>query len=143
MRSTVDLKMPVSSIMTHKLETVNPKDSLHVVKDIFNLKRIHHIPVVRYKTLVGMISHSDFLHFMHGMHRSKYDEQLEESRLRNYTAEDIMETDLCTLEPGDNLEVAIEIFRENLFHAIPIVEEDELAGILTPIDIMNLLIQEQ
>jgi acetoin utilization protein AcuB len=54
-----------------------------------------------------------------------------------------METDLCTLEPGDSLEVAIEIFRENLFHAIPIVEEDELAGILTPIDILNLLIQEQ
>lgn len=143
MRSTVDLSIPVSSIMTQKLETVNQKDSLQVVKDIFNLKRIHHIPVVRYRTLVGMISHSDFLHFTHGIHRSKYDEQLEENRLSNYSAEDIMVTDLCTLEPGDSLEVAIEIFRENFFHAIPIVDDDELTGILSPIDILNLLIQEQ
>lgn len=128
--------------MTKKMVTVVPGDSVSVVKDIFDQQRIHHIPVVKYRTLVGLISKSDFLHFLRGMETTPYDKLVEKSRLDHYKAEDIMTTGLATLEPNERLNVALQLFNENLFHAIPIVEGEELVGILTTFDIIRALVEE-
>ena len=68
-----------------------------------------------------------------------YDEMLEKSRLNNYTAEEIMTTGIAKLGPNDRIAVALEVFKENLFHAIPIVEKDELVGLITTFDIIRAL----
>jgi acetoin utilization protein AcuB len=112
------------------------------VKEIFDTQRIHHIPVVKYTTLVGVISKSDLLHFMKGMDTTPYDKLVEESRLQHYTAEDIMTKGIATLESTERLNVALQLFSENLFHAIPIVDNDELVGILTTFDIIKSLVEE-
>lgn len=138
----MDFTAPVSKLMTKKMVTVVPGDSVSVVKDIFDQQRIHHIPVVKYRTLVGLISKSDFLHFLRGMETTPYDKLVEKSRLDHYKAEDIMTTGLATLEPNERLNVALQLFNENLFHAIPIVEGEELVGILTTFDIIRALVEE-
>jgi acetoin utilization protein AcuB len=138
----MDFTAPVSKWMTTKMVTVVPGDSVSVVKDIFDQQRIHHIPVVKYRTLVGLISKSDFLHFLRGMETTPYDKLVEKSRLEHYKAEDIMTTGLATLEPNERLNVALQLFSENLFHAIPIVEKEELVGILTTFDIIRALVEE-
>ena len=136
----MDILAPVSTIMTKKLLTVNPKDKLSVVKEIFDNNKIHHIPVVRFKTLVGMVSKSDLLYFIKGAaQEGGYDDMLNEARLNNYTADEIMTTGLAKVSPNDRIGVAIEVFKENLFHAIPVVENDELVGILTTYDIISSL----
>jgi acetoin utilization protein AcuB len=78
---------PIKTIMTTKLITVNPKDKLTAVKEIFDNNKIHHIPVVRYKEIVGIISKSDFLHFLRGFNRNAEDRFVNEARLRVYNAE--------------------------------------------------------
>ena len=135
----MDLRAPVSTIMSTELITVSPKDSLREVKSIFEKHRIHHIPVVRFQTMVGLISKTDFFHFLRGFRKNKYDELLEESRLNNYTVEEIMTTGIAKLEPNDRINVALEVFKENLFHAIPVVEGDKLVGIVTTFDIISAL----
>lgn len=130
---------PVKTIMTTNLVTVNPKDSLWEVKKIFDNHRIHHLPVVRYKGIVGLISKTDLLHFLKGACNDNFEEMLNEARLQNYTAEDIMTTGLAKIGPDDHISVAIEIFKENLFHAIPVVEKEELVGIITTYDIIKNL----
>jgi acetoin utilization protein AcuB len=138
----MDFTAPVSKLMTTKMVTVVPGDSVSLVKDIFEQQRIHHIPVVKYRTLVGLISKSDFLHFLRGMETTPYDKLVEKSRLEHYKVEDIMTTGLATLEPNERLNVALQLFNENLFHAIPIVDKDELVGILTTFDIIKSLVDE-
>jgi acetoin utilization protein AcuB len=133
---------PVSKFMTTKLVTVVPGDPMSVVKEIFETQRIHHIPVVKYRTLVGMISKSDFLHFLRGMETTPYDKLVEQSRLQHYKAEDIMTTGIASLESTDRLNVALQVFSENLFHALPVVDNGELVGILTTFDIIKLLVEE-
>jgi acetoin utilization protein AcuB len=44
---------------------------------------------------------------------------------------------LAVLESNDRIGVAIEIFKENLFHAIPIVDDEELKGIVTTFDLID------
>jgi len=130
---------PVSSIMTTQLLTVNPKDNLALVQEIFEKNKIHHLPVVRYKKLVGFLSKSDLLYFIKGHSQNTYDEVINNTRLKNYTVEKIMTTGIAKLAPDDKIMVALKVFQENLFHAIPIVENEELVGIITTYDIIDQL----
>jgi len=133
---------PVKSIMTSKLVTVNPADKLTVVKEIFDKHPIHHIPVVRFKEIVGIISKTDFMHFLRGFSRNEEDRFVNYARLRAYTAEDIMTKGLAKLAPGQRINVALDIFLTNRFHAIPVVEEGDLVGIVTTFDIIKALADE-
>jgi len=134
---------PVKSMMTTKLITVNPKDKLTAVKEIFENNKIHHIPVVRYKEIIGIISKSDFLHFLRGFNRNEEDRFVNEARLRVYNAEDIMTSGLAKVNPDDRINVALEIFLENRFHAIPVIENGALVGIITTFDIIRALADEK
>ena len=44
---------------------------------------------------------------------------------------------VATLEPEDKVGSAAELFLENLFHAVPIVKNNELKGIVTSFDIIK------
>jgi CBS domain-containing protein len=56
---------------------------------------------------------------------------------------EIMEKKVAQLNPNDSALVAIGIFRENLFHALPIVNESNvLVGILTTYDLLTYAYNE-
>ena len=133
---------PVSTLMSRKLVTVSPGDKMTVVKEIFDKHRIHHIPVVRYTKLVGIISKTDFMYFLRGNPNSPYDKAIEESRLQSYNVEDIMTKGIASIESTERINVALQIFSENLFHAIPVVDNGELVGMVTSLDIINALLAE-
>ena len=135
----MNLLTPVSELMTKDLITVNPADKLKVVKLIFDTHNIHHIPVVRYRKIVGIISKTDLLHYLKGMGNLPYKDPRNEGRLLLTTAEDIMTTGIGKLEPTDRIDVALDVFRKNIFHALPVVENDELVGIITTHDIITAL----
>jgi acetoin utilization protein AcuB len=53
--------MQLVDIMTRRIVTVDMDDGLHVVKEIFDHARFHHLLVVDGKQLVGVISDRDLL----------------------------------------------------------------------------------
>lgn len=138
----MDLLAPVTSIMTKDLITTNPGDSLTKVKALFDNNKIHHLPVVRYKEIVGIISKSDLLFFMRGLNHGKDTSVLDALLLDNHTAEDIMTKGLAKVESSDRINVVIEVFKENLFHALPVVDNNELVGIVTTYDLVVALSKE-
>lgn len=131
---------PVSDIMTTKLVTVIPTDSLTRVKEIFDTYNIHHIPVVRYKELVGMISKTDFYKLIHGFRlRVTGNEEAETAAiLAKHTAEELMTKGVVRINQNDKMGVAAELFLTNYFHAVPIVNDDnELVGLVSTYDIIK------
>jgi len=131
---------PVSEVMSTKLVTVIPTDPLTKVKEIFDTYNIHHIPVVRYKELVGMISKTDFYKLIHGFRlRVTGQEESETERiLAEHTAEQLMTKGVVRINQNDKMGVAAELFLTNYFHAVPIVNDDqELVGIVTTYDIIK------
>ncbi|MBU6340891.1 MAG: CBS domain-containing protein [Bacteroidetes bacterium] len=140
----MNLFAPVSSIMSKNLYTVSTEDTLSTVKEIFETHSIHHIPVVHVRQLVGMISKTDFEHFMGGMSHFKDDQFVNEHRLNHVKASELMVKRLGKLEPDDRINVAIEVFCKNLFHALPVVEANgELVGMVTTFDILKMLQAEK
>lgn len=138
----MNILAPISSIMTKNLITVNPEEKLVAIKDIFDKHAIHHIPVVKFKNIVGMISKSDFLHFMRGYSQNAEDQFVDSARLRTFKAEDIMTRGLAKLDHRDPIRSAIDIFKINRFHAVPILDGEELVGIVTTYDIIKKIADE-
>ena len=133
----INLQSPVQECMSTDLITVSQDTPITVIASIFKEHRVHHIPVVNFNKIVGMISKSDFLEFKvdYNTVESKYDT----FRYRNHKADQIMTTGLAKLESSERIAVAIKLFEENLFHAIPIEEDGKLVGILTTYDLIKSL----
>lgn len=138
----MDLLAPVSSMMTTEVKTVEPEDTMKKVEQVFRENRIHHIPVVEKGKLLGIVSKSDYLFFKRGFNDQTTDNRIDEFRLKTRKVKDIMTKGIAKLEMADRIGVALEIFKENLFHAIPIVDDGKLVGIITTFDIIKKLSEE-
>lgn len=132
----MNLLSPVKEMMTQELITISENAPMTRVKEIFSSHKIHHIPVVESSTLIGMISKSDYLFYL----RSK---ENDETRLATTTVADVMTRGVARLAPDDRLSVALAVFKENLFHSLPVVEDGRLVGILTTYDIISALSEKE
>ena len=131
----MNLFSPVAELMTKDVITVGPDDTLSVVKDNFDKGSFHHLPVVKDKAILGIISKSDLLYFLEGLKEKDENDAI----LHDLKAEKIMTKGLAKVESTDRINVALEVFKVNLFHAIPVVDNNELVGILTTYDIIKAL----
>ena len=127
---------PVSSIMSTDLKTLLIEDAVIKAKELFDGHNIHHIPIVGFKKIIGIISKSDLLHFLRGSGRGRGDEILEATRLRAWKVEELMNKEVFTLQQEDTIMRALDIFKNNQIHCIPILDNEELVGIVTPHDII-------
>ena len=81
--------------------------------------------------------------FRRGFLDNKEAEKMEDIRLNNYQVSYIMTKGMAKLESDSRINVALELFKENIFHAIPIVEKDVLVGLVTTYDIINNLANDK
>ncbi len=135
----MNLLAPISTIMTPNPVSIGPDETLQAAQDTFDKYKIHHIPVVLNGELVGMLSKSDFSFFKRGFNDESFDNILLDVKLNNYKVKSIMTTGLGKLEETDRINVALDIFRKNIFHALPVVNGNRIVGIVTTQDIINAL----
>jgi CBS domain-containing protein len=110
------------------------------VATIFESRSIHHLPVIDKEGFIqGMISKSDYYKLLdHFTLFGKQSAKLANKKfLGSLLTKEIMSVDIITITPDDTLLTAANIFCENLFHALPVVENGKLVGILSPIDLVN------
>lgn len=136
----LNLKNPVSSIMTTSLQTISPDEKLKRVKEIFEDHSIHHIPVVKDDELVGILSKLDYLYFLKPIHPDSQEQYLNDIRLKNYNVSEVMTKRVISVAPADSIQTVLEIFSENMFHAIPVVDHGKIVGIITTHDIIFTLL---
>lgn len=138
----MNLLATVSTIMTKNPVTISPEDNLLAAKDVFEKYQIHHIPVVFEGDLVGMLSKSDFSFFKRGFNDEADDKVLSDVKLNNYKVKSIMTKGLAKLDADDRINLALEIFKSNVFHALPVMESNKIVGIITTHDIIKHLADE-
>jgi acetoin utilization protein AcuB len=124
--------VPVQEIMTSRLLTVRPEDTLKRIRDIFAANYLHHLPVVNASQhLVGIVSKYDL---------NKVERLLEffpEKSSDELCVQDIMTSPVITVSPEVSLRRVASIFLDNLFHALPVMQDKELVGIITSHDLMQ------
>ena len=134
----MNTNMPISKIMSTELITVKETDNLVSIEEKFKDHPIHHLPVVDASyQLVGIISKADMLHIArmieHDASGTTYIAKVYDS----WTAARIMTPQPLTLDPEDTIGLVADIFLQNKFHAIPVIEDFRLVGIVTSHDLLR------
>ena len=137
-------KEPVSTIMTTQVVAVTEAASLYDCRRLFEKHDFHHLPVVDGETLVGILSSSDLV--AAGVSRT-FPEDTDEKVRSSFEAEamtvvDHVHRDPVTLAPGDSIGLAASMLAQASFHALPIVEDGKLVGIITTADLLQLLFDD-
>lgn len=132
--------MEVKDLMTTSVVTVHPSDKMETVAEIFENRDFHHIPVVDDdRQIVGMISRHDYYKVLNAftIFSTANSRAANETTLRALLTRDVMTKQLATIHEYDSIEKAVGMFQENLFHALPVVNDDRrLVGILTTYDLL-------
>jgi CBS domain-containing protein len=138
----MNIQTPVSEIMTRRLITANVDDRVVKVKTLFEENKIHHIPVVdAADQLLGIISKEDFLKLSYHVSLDTGGKSFSKKWYDNTKAGEIMTKYPVSLDPEDTVGLAADIFMANKFHALPVVENDQLVGIITTHDVLLFAFQ--
>ncbi len=142
----MDTSLALSTIMTTNVVTIHPNEIMTKIEEIFSGYQFHHLPVIDSEgTVVGILSKRDFDKVLHGMtlFKSQNVKTYNQTLLRSLLVKDVMTPQVVTLLPDEPIKIAADIFKENLFHAIPIVDDEKkLVGIVTTFDLLNFAFKE-
>jgi len=116
----------VETIMIKNLITLGPESTVAHAVEIFKSKRIHHIPVVDEGRLVGLITTHDL-----------WNKFVSPDAFGTTVIKDIMSKKLVKLEPDDKVGTAAELLLDRRFHALPVVDDGKLVGIITSYDVLR------
>jgi len=134
-------RTPVSKIMTHEVVTLNLNDNMELAGKLFEDKHIRHIPIVTGKKVVGMLSHTDLMRISF----SDLDE--EENEINSviydlFAIEQVMAKSVVSVSSDTTIKEAAEILTQHEFHALPVVDDGELVGIVTLTDLIQFLLDQ-
>jgi len=132
---------PISHIMTKSVVTVNQNDDLRKVVEKLKSNSIRHIPVVNGKEVVGIISRTDVNRLTFG---ALFDGQegVDEAILDMLSISQVMTSKPRTLPSDTIIKDVAEVFAKEDFHALPVVDQGELKGIVTTTDVIKYFLEQ-
>ncbi len=153
-RATKPLK--VSDIMTRKVITVTPMDSILLVESLLINNQITRIVVQRKRKPVGIITHRNFVpaKIPHWIAETADPKELERyqkvhqiielqsnqlSYLLPFKAVDIMTPNPITVDANDDVSVAALLMIRHDISGLPVVRKSSLVGIITKSDIVKAI----
>ncbi|UAM98387.1 CBS domain-containing protein [Polaribacter litorisediminis] len=131
-------RVEVSEIMSRKLITLNISNTLEDAKKIFEENSIRHIPIVDEKKIVGMLSYSDILKV--GYADATQDEKnIELTVFDWFTIKQVMTKELYSVPSNSTVKEVARMLADKEFHALPVVDDGELVGLVTSTDFIRFL----
>ncbi len=135
-------RTPISSIMTRNVITLNHSDDLETAERLFKSKKIRHIPVVDGSAIIGMLSYTDLLRISFADSIDEDEDSVDTTVYNMFTIEQVMAKNLISIESSKTIKEVAEILAKKEFHALPVVDDGKLVGIVTSTDLINYLIEQ-
>ena len=153
--------MKVKKIMSRKVITASPEDSIVKVLRIFSKRNISGVPVVRNKRVIGIItegdmiakldihtpkihfaSSPDFMLIMAGLksRRSMNDIKSDMQVMKRFKVKDFMTKEVFTVSPEDPITEVARIIHEKGVKRVPVVKKGKIVGIVARQDIIKALL---
>ena len=128
--------------MTKNLVMLKVDDELSHAESLFKKNKIRHIPVVENGEIIGMLSFTDLLRisFVDAVDDDAEDVNAEVYNL--FTMRQVMTKNVVTITAETTIKQAASMFLEGEFHALPVVENGKITGIVTTTDLLRYFISE-
>lgn len=135
-------RVPVSTIMTRDIITLDSTDKLDTAERIFKKHNIRHIPVIEGEKIIGMLSLTDLLRISFVDSAFSDESEVETIVYNMFTIPQVMAKNLKSVSQNTTIKEVAEILAEKEFHALPVVENDKLVGIVTTTDLIIYLLDQ-
>lgn len=125
--------------MSTTLFAVETFDSIAVARQLMAKQRVNQLPVTENDKLVGIVTDRDI--------RDAYPTSMMINRSREIdefaekiTVEEVMSHDVFVVKPDTSLSDAVKLLRKHRIGSLPVLENEELVGILTRSDILDFVL---
>lgn len=119
--------MEIGEIMERRVVTIGPKETASAAWTRMRRRDIRHLVVKDGTSIVGVLSERDL--------GGRTGRDLRKGR----TVRDLMTPSVVTAPPDTRLPRAADLMRSRLIGSLPVVEDDELVGIVTATDVFDAL----
>ncbi len=124
-------KLKVEEFMTTDLFTVQKDDIIELVAEMMDWRKIRYTPVESKKgKLIGLVTSRLLLRYY--ANKNKLDSN------QDTTVKDIMIQAPITISPDATLSKAMHMMQENRIGCLPVIQHDELVGIITEMDFLRI-----
>ena len=124
--------------MSKDLTVVSPTERIvHARRQMIEV-RIGRVPVVDDDKLVGMITSKDLMRAFIDF-RKKVPEKYQKSQIKELLVEDIMSLNPTFVSKDMSITEVSNIIMETGFNGLPVVEDNQVVGIITQTDILRLI----
>jgi CBS domain-containing membrane protein len=128
----------VRDIMTREVTTLKRNDQLSLANDIMQLGRVRHLPVLEDDgRLAGILSQRDLFRGALA-HALGYGQHAQRKVLDSLLVKEVMSSDVITAGPDMPLVEAARVLLERKIGCLPVVEGEQLVGILTEADFVAI-----
>ena len=135
-------KAPISMLMTENVITLKKNDSLEKAEHLFKKNHIRHIPVVSSNVVVGMLSYTDLLRLSFADITDNINENADALVYNMFTIKQVMKRNIITVSSSSSIKEVAEILATEEFHALPVVDNNILVGIITTTDLIKYLLKQ-
>ena len=132
----------VSKIMSTELITVNLTNNLVDAEKLFNENSIRHIPVVSGDDIIGILSLTDLLRVSFVDTYGSDESDVDTAVYNMLSIEQVMVKNLVSVSSTQTIKEVTEVLAKNEFHALPVVDDGKLVGIITTTDLLNYLLEQ-
>lgn len=132
----------VSKIMSTELITVNHTNNLVEAEKLFKENSIRHIPVVSGEDIIGMLSLTDLLRVSFVDSYQSNESEVDTAVYNMLSIEQVMVKNLISVSSTQTIKEVAEVLAKNEFHALPVVDNQKLVGIVTTTDLLNYLLEQ-
>ncbi len=132
---------PISKIMATDLITLHIDDDLVTAEKLFVENKIKHIPIVKGKEIIGMLSFTDIQRVSYS-DVSEDEKSIDSFVYNTFSIEQVMAKNIIAVPPYTPIKDVAELLTKKGFHALPVVEDSELVGIVTTRDLVKYLVAQ-
>lgn len=134
---------PINKIMTENVIAIEPTQTLDTAKSVFRKHHIRHLPVVQDNELVGILSLTDLQRISFATLSGDGTMTSDSAMLEMFTVSQVMRKEPVTVTVDQSIAEVAEILAEKEFHALPVLGDDKLVGIITTTDLIRYMLDQE
>ena len=132
----------ISTIMSTDIIALNREDDLERAELLFKRHKIRHIPVVNEGVIIGMLSYTDLLRISFADAVDETETEIETLVYNMFTIDQVMVRNIVSVSSTTTIKDVAQILANSEFHALPVVDDWKLVGIVTTTDLINYLLKQ-
>jgi acetoin utilization protein AcuB len=129
----------VADWMSDGVLAVETFDSIAIARQLMAKHRVNQLPVLEQDSLIGIVTDRDIRDAYPTSMLINRGEEIDQFA-EKITVEEVMTRDIFIVRPDTPLDKAVGLLRKHRIGSLPVVQNQELVGILTRSDILDFVL---